>query len=51
MTYQKKIIQLRLAENPAGYAPGLIKAINEELDKYGYPVLPTTFNLSVPVLI
>jgi hypothetical protein len=44
-------LQLEFAKNPVGYAPGLIKDINDELDKYGYPVLPTTFNLSTPVTI
>jgi hypothetical protein len=44
-------LQLGFAKNPAGYAPELIQNINDELDKYGYPVLPTTFNLSAPVTI
>lgn len=44
-------IQLEFAKNPAGYAPGLIKDINAELIKYGFPALPSTFNLSAPVAL
>ena len=44
-------LQLEFAKNPAGYAPGLIKDINSELNKYGYPSLPSTFNLSAPVAL
>lgn len=44
-------LQLEFAKNPAGCAPGLIKDINLELLKYGYPELPSTFNLSAPVTL